>query len=47
MLETSQSPEPGEQLLEKLMMFLLPFYSALKRGAMGPREELVSLVTYH
>ena len=28
MFETGQSPETGEQLLEKLMMFLLPFYSA-------------------
>ena len=41
MFETGQSPETGEQLLEKLMMFLLPFYSALKRGgAMVQREEL-------
>ena len=32
MFETGQSPETGEQLLEKLMMFLLPFYSALERG---------------
>ena len=41
MFETGQSPETGEQLLEKLMMFLLPFYSALERdGAMVQREEL-------
>ena len=33
--------ETGEQLLEKLMMFLLPFYSALERGgALVQREEL-------
>ena len=41
MFETGQSPETGEQLLEKLMMFLLPFYSALERGgALVKREEL-------
>ena len=41
MFETGQSPETGEQLLEKLMMFLLPFYSVLERGgALVQREEL-------
>ena len=41
MFETGQSPETGEQLLEKLMMFLLLFYSALERGgAMVQQEEL-------
>jgi hypothetical protein len=41
MFETGQSPETGEDLLEKLTMYLLPFYSALERGgALVRREEL-------
>lgn len=41
MFETGESPQTGEDLMEKLTMFLLPFYSVLERGG-GPvrREEL-------
>ena len=41
MFETGQSPQTGEELMEKLTMFLLPFYSILERdGNMVRREEL-------
>ena len=41
MFETGVAPESGEQLLEKLAMFLLPFYSVLEAdGAMVQREVL-------
>ena len=41
MFETGQSPQSGEELMEKLTMFLLPFYSVLEReGNMVRREEL-------
>ena len=41
MFETGVSPEPGDRLLEKLAMFLLPFYSVLEAGgAMVEREVL-------
>jgi hypothetical protein len=41
MFETGKSPEPGDDLMEKLAMFLLPFYSILERdGAFVRREEL-------
>ncbi|MFL2540929.1 MAG: hypothetical protein ACJ0UT_02975 [Candidatus Latescibacterota bacterium] len=40
-VETGVAPESGEQLLEKLAMFLLPFYSVLEAGgAMVQREVL-------
>jgi len=41
MFETGVSPETGEQLLEKLAMFLLPFHSALERG--GEMTERAAL----
>ena len=41
MFETGESPETGDDLMEKLTMFLLPFYSILERGgAFVRREEL-------
>ena len=41
MFETRKSPDTGEDLIEKLTMFLLPFRSALERGgAPVLREEL-------
>ncbi len=41
MFETGTSPETGDDLMEKLAMFLLPFYSILERdGAFVRREEL-------
>ena len=41
MFETGAAPETGEQLLEKLAMFLLPFYSALEAdGALVRRTVL-------
>lgn len=41
MFETGKSPETGDELMEKLTMFLLPFYSILERdGAFVRREEL-------
>lgn len=41
MFETGQSPETGEDLMEKLTMFLLPFFSVLERGGgLVRREEL-------
>lgn len=41
MFETGVSPQTGEQLLEKLEMFLLPFYSVLERdGNMVRPEEI-------
>ena len=41
MFETGQSPQTGDDLMEKLTMFLLPFYSVLERdGALARREEL-------
>ena len=41
MFETGVSPEPGEQLLEKLAMFLLPFYSALEAGGNRVEREVL------
>jgi hypothetical protein len=42
MFETGQSPQSGDELMEKLTMFLLPFYSVLERdGTMVQRDELV------
>ena len=41
MFETGVSPETGDQILEKLAMFLLPFYSVLEAGGgMVGREVL-------
>jgi len=41
MFETGKSPETGEALMEKLTMFLLPFYSILERdGGFVHREAL-------
>ena len=41
MFETGDAPETADDLMEKLVMFLLPFYSVLdKDGAMANREEL-------
>jgi hypothetical protein len=41
MFETGQSPQTGEDLMEKLTMFLLPFYSVLERnGNLARPEEL-------
>ena len=41
MFETGQSPQTGDDLLEKLAMYLLPFYSVLERGgSLVRREEL-------
>ena len=41
MFETGRSPQTGEHLMEKLTMFLLPFYSVMERGgALVRREEL-------
>ena len=41
MFETGESPETGDQLMEKLAMFLLPFYSILEHdGVFVRREEL-------
>ena len=41
MIETKASPQTGEDLLEKLTMFLMPFRSALERGgAPVSREEI-------
>ena len=41
MFETGRSPETAETMLEKLRMFLLPFYSVLeKRGEMARLEEI-------
>ena len=39
MFETGQSPQTGEDLMEKLTMFLLPFYSVLERGGSPVRRE--------
>jgi len=39
MFETGVSPQTGEQLLEKLEMFLLPFYSVLERNGNMVRPE--------
>ena len=39
MFETGQSPYTGEDLMEKLTMFLLPFYSVLERGGAPVRRE--------
>ncbi|MBM3264131.1 MAG: hypothetical protein FJY97_12000 [candidate division Zixibacteria bacterium] len=41
MFETNVSPETGEDMMEKLTMYLLPFYSILERnGEMVRREEM-------
>ena len=41
MFETGESPQTGDDLMEKLLMFLLPFYSIHERnGALVRREEL-------
>ena len=41
MFETGEAPQTGEHLMEKLAMFLLPFYSVLEAdGAMVPRQVL-------
>jgi len=41
MFETGKSPETGDQLMEKLSMFLLPFYSILEHGGVFVhRDEL-------
>ena len=41
MFETGDAPETADDLMEKLVMFLLPFYSVLEKdGAMSNREEL-------
>lgn len=39
MFETGQSPQTGEDLMEKLLMFLLPFYSVLERGGAPVRRD--------
>ena len=39
MFETGESPQTGEDLMEKLAMFLLPFYSVLERGGAPVRRE--------
>jgi len=39
MFETGVSPQTGQHLLEKLEMFLLPFYSVLERGGNMVRPE--------
>ena len=39
MFETGVSPQTGQQLLDKLEMFLLPFYSVLERGGNMVRPE--------
>ena len=39
MFETGQSPQTGDDLMEKLAMFLLPFYSVLERGGAHVRRE--------
>ena len=41
MFETGESPQTGDDLMEKLLMFLLPFYAIMERnGAFVRREEL-------
>jgi hypothetical protein len=41
MFETGESPQSGEEMMEKLAMFLLPFHSTLEcGGAMVGREAL-------
>jgi hypothetical protein len=41
MFETRTSPQTGEDLMEKLTMFLLAFRSGLERGgAPVPREDI-------
>lgn len=43
MFETGVSPESGDDLMEKLAMYLLPFYSVLERnGSMTRREEIAN-----
>ena len=39
MFETGRSPETGETMMEKLRMFLLPFYSVLEKGGEMARLE--------
>ena len=39
MFETGISPESGDDLMEKLAMFLLPFYSALEEGGNLARRD--------
>ena len=41
MFETGVSPETGDQMLEKLAMFLLPFYSVLKAGGVMVGREVL------
>lgn len=41
MFETGQSPQTGDELMEKLTMFLLPFYSVLERGGAPVRREAI------
>ena len=41
MFETGRSPLTGDELMEKLRMFLLPFYSTLEKdGAMATLEDI-------
>lgn len=42
MFETGEPPEAGDALMEKLAMFLLPFYSVLEHGGTFVQREMLT-----